>query len=235
MPSAKGCFPTDQFSPSWMRKDNTMVRFIALVLLPSRIPLNLSPSSSIIENIKESCTGYAYFFFDSRNSDQTLIRYENLMLSLLSQAAYRLGKIPDALRDMYKSHGSGREHPSLKSLRDTLQRVINEYDNFYIMIDSLDECGDRVELLDWIHFFSSSKMERCHLLFTSRLEPDIIGRLSSVTRIKPVNIEGLAIRRDISEFVDKRLLLIKTWNKMTKELVKITLVDGADGMCACIP
>ena len=103
------------------------------------------------------------------------------------------------------------------------------------MIDSLDECGDRFELIDWIQSFANSDMERCHLLFTSRPEPEITSRLSSIVRITLVNIQGLAIRRDISDFVDKRLLLIKTWNKMIKELVKTTLVDGADGMCACIP
>ncbi|KAF7980597.1 hypothetical protein HWV62_37362 [Athelia sp. TMB] len=187
-------------------------------------------SSSIIEDVKESCTGYAYFFFDNRNSDQALVRYENLLRSLLSQAAYRGGKIPDVLRDMYNSHGSGRERPSLKSLRDVFQQVINEYDRFYIMIDSLDECEDRFELLDWIQYFASSNMERVHLLFTSRLEPDITNRLSSIARIDLVNIQGLIIRGDISDFVDKRLLLIKTWNKPTKELVKTTLVDKADGM-----
>ena len=156
------------------------------------------------------------------------------MRSLLSQAAYRRDGIPGVLWDLYKLHGSGRERPSLKSLRDTLQRVIDEYDDFYIMIDSLDECGDRFELLNWIQSFASSNMDRVHLLFTSRLEPEITSRLSSVTRIKPVKIQGLAVCRDISDFVDKRLLSIKTWNKVIKELVKSTLVDRADGMCACI-
>lgn len=156
------------------------------------------------------------------------------MRSLLSQAAYRYRKIPEVLRDLYQSHGSGRESPSIKSLRDTPQRVINDYDHFYIMIDSVDECGDRAELLDWIQSFASGNVERVHLLFTSRPEPDITNRLSFIARIIWVNIQGQTVRRDIADFVDKRLLLMSKWNKVLKELVKTTLVDGADGMCACI-
>ncbi|KAF7985889.1 hypothetical protein HWV62_43772 [Athelia sp. TMB] len=145
-------------------------------------------------------------------------------------APYRHGKIPEVLRDMYQSHGSGRESPSIKSLRDTLQRVVNDYDHFYIMIDSVDECGDRAELLDWIQSFASGNVERIHLLFTSRPEPDITNRLSLITHIRLVNIQGQTVRRDIADFVDKRLLLLSKWNKVLKELVKTTLVDGADGM-----
>lgn len=129
------------------------------------------------------------------------------MRSLLSQAAYRCGGIPTALSDVYRAHGNGREHPSLSCLRETLERVLQEYDHFYIVIDSLDECGDRLELLAWISSMASWKSNRLHLLLTSRPEADIMDNLSTVA--------GLSYVR---------------WNEETLSIIETPLIDDNGGI-----
>ena len=192
-------------------------------------------SSSIIEEIKKLCasrslSGYAYFFFDSRNSDEALLRYKNLLRSLLAQAAFCCGGIPAVLLDMYHAHGKGRQDPSISSLCEALQRVIEGFDHFYIMIDSLDECKDRLELLQFIKSLSNSNVDKLHLLLTSRPEPEIVDRLSLLAHVHPIQIQGSAVHRDIAAFLDERLSLISGWNEEIISLVGATLIDGADGM-----
>ncbi|KAF7981790.1 hypothetical protein HWV62_31881 [Athelia sp. TMB] len=191
--------------------------------------------SSIIEHIQGLCnsnslSGYAYFFFDSRDSNQALTRYENLLKSVVSQLGYRCGGVPAALRDMYRAHGSGREHPSIKSLYDTLQIVVEGFDHFYIIVDSLDECGDRLELLGCIRALASWNSKRLHILFTSRPEPDIERQLSLLPPIDHLRIDGKMSRIDIMIYLDQRLLSMNRWDEKTSHLIKTTLAERADGM-----
>ncbi|KAF7980620.1 hypothetical protein HWV62_37408 [Athelia sp. TMB] len=191
--------------------------------------------SSIIENVQDYCkshplSGYAYFFFDSRNSDQGLLRYEKLLRSILSQIAYRCGGIPDVLREMFYLHGKGREAPSLKSLCETIQRAVEGFDHFYIIIDSLDECEDRMELLDWLRSLESRNQDRLHLMFTSRPETSIVSRLSLISRLQRVHIQGSDVDKDIASYIDERISLVNSWSDKIKSQVKTTLMGGADGM-----
>lgn len=73
--------------------------------------------------------------------------------------------------------------------------MIQEYDHFYIVIDSLDECGDRLELLAWIRSMASWKSNWLHLLLTSRLETDIMDNLNTVSGLAYVrwNEENIRI------------------------------------------
>lgn len=172
----------------------------------------------------------AYFFFDSRNADKGLLLYENLLRSLLSQLSYRYGKIPGAVKDAYEAHSNGREQPSIKSLEHTLRLVIEGFNDVYIMIDSLDECGDRTELLRWIKAMASGNSQGLHILITSRPEPYITSRLELISSIQYVHIQGLALDQDIVIYLDERLSVINRWGEKTRALIKDTLTGGADGM-----
>lgn len=124
--------------------------------------------------------GYAYFYFDSRNADDDLVSFEALLRSLLSQLSHRCGGLPVALKDLYHDHGDGHARPSLESLSDALREIIAGFDRVYIVIDSLDECRDRFELVQWIQTMTGWNSDRLHLLFTSRPEPDIRKHIDSV-------------------------------------------------------
>lgn len=173
--------------------------------------------------------GYAYFFFDSRNADQGLVTFENLLRSLLSQLSSRCGGIPAALTTMYHAHGDGRAQPSLEALSSALRRVIAGFDAVYIMVDSLDECGDRAELLRWIQAAADWNSDKLHLLFTSRREPDIRSRLDGVARACRVMIDGES-QNDIWLYLDAQLGPIG-WDEKTRSLVRSTVGGRADGMC----
>ncbi|KAF7976850.1 hypothetical protein HWV62_5558 [Athelia sp. TMB] len=191
--------------------------------------------SLIIESVREFCdprplSAYAYFFFDNRNSDTGLVLFENLLRSLLSQLSSRSGGIPSPVKELYEKHGNGRERSSLKCLQETLESVIAEFDDVYIMIDSLDECGERVELLHWIKAMAAWNSTKLHLLFTSRPEPDIVNHLVPIARLISAHFGALASARDIELYIDSRLRLNHIWDDTIKSLIKETLIAGANGM-----
>ncbi|KAF7977924.1 hypothetical protein HWV62_1983 [Athelia sp. TMB] len=191
--------------------------------------------SLIIEEVKELCvsrplSGCAYFFFDGRSSDQALLLFDNCLLSILSQLARCTGGIPGALKDMYRAHGDGYDRPSPKSLRQTLRRVIAGFDHVYIMIDSLDECRDRDELLQWINEMAEQTDRKLHLLFTSRREPAIVKNLGFIGRLREILMKGSLINNDISRYLDSKLFPTDGRDEETRGLIKSELAKNAEGV-----
>lgn len=131
---------------------------------------------------------------------------------------------------MYQSHGKGRETPSIQALEETLRQVMVAFDDVYIMVNSLDECGDRIELLQWIQTVARSNSEKWHILVTSRSEPDITSYLELIDNIYRIRLHGSVLDIDISIFLDHRLSLISHWSEEIRNMVKRTLMSGADGM-----
>ena len=136
------------------------------------------------------------------------------------------------MKELYEKHGNGRERSSLKCLQETLENVIAGFDDVYIMIDSLDECGERIELLHWIKAMAARNSTKLHLLFTSRPEPDIVNHLMSIARLISAHFDALASASDIELYIDSRLRLNHVWDDTIKCLIKETLIAGANGMYA---
>lgn len=158
--------------------------------------------------------------------------FENFLRSLLSQLSYRCRGIPAALEEVYHVHGDGRAQPSLESLNSTLQCIIEGFDDVYIMVDSLDECGDRAELLQWIQTVASWNSDKVHFLFTSRPEQDIRRELDIIARVCRVIIDGES-QKDILLYLDEQLRPVN-WDEKTRALVKSTVGGRADGMCVLV-
>ncbi|KAF7977922.1 hypothetical protein HWV62_1979 [Athelia sp. TMB] len=165
-----------------------------------------------------------------KNSDPGLLRVDNFLRSLLSQLAYRSGGIPSALKDMYRAHGNGREKPSVECLCQTVQLVIAGFDHVYIMIDSLDECGERDKLLQWIKHMASQTDQKLHLLFTSRPEPAIVENLGLIRRLQTISMKTTLIDSDILRYVNTKLSSNNSWNEETRGLIRSALAGRADGV-----
>lgn len=179
-------------------------------------------------------SGYVYFYFDSRSAKKGLSLYHNFVRSVLTQLVYRCNGIPAALQELYRKHGDGREQPSLAALHKTLQRIMEGFGHVYIVVDSLDKCGDRPELLRHLTTAKVWENPNLHLLFMSRPAPDIQTRLRQITRLKPVTIGTSVSRKDIETFLDTRLSRIEQWNQATRDAVKKRLMENPDGMYASI-
>lgn len=136
----------------------------------------------------EPLSAWAYFYFDSRSAEKGLSLYQNFVRSILAQLAYRCNGIPTPLQELYRKHGDGREQPSLAALHETLQRIMEGFNQVHIVVDSLDECGDRPELLRHLTTAKVWESPNLHLLLISRPEPNIQTRLERIPHFKSVTI-----------------------------------------------
>ncbi|KAF7983630.1 hypothetical protein HWV62_20564 [Athelia sp. TMB] len=195
--------------------------------------------SSAIHNVQAFCEmkplarGYAYFFFDGTRAQSDTLNYDNLTRSIITQLSDRCGDaMPSALVEMYSKCDSGNRQPLEAQLENTLSRILDIFDNTYIVIDSLDECVKKADVLDWIQSITSENAGRLHIMLTSRPEPEIIRGLQSLPGIRKIAIEGQVTAGDIGAYLDARLKVreMAHWDAHDKQKIKKTVSDGSDGM-----
>jgi hypothetical protein len=198
-------------------------------------------SSSIVKNIIDHCKlnqslACAYFFFDARDSQKALQLHENLIKSLILQFWDQCDGMPAPLVELYKECSKGHTQPSIDSLTNTLQLVLGAFDQAYIIIDSLDECTDRVQLLKWIGKIASWKEGRLHMLATSRQEQDIGDHLKSLNP-SALCISEESDNQDIRAYINWMLqtdVSLSRLEKETQDNIMETLMEGAQGMYASV-
>lgn len=100
----------------------------------------------------------------------------------------------------------------------------------YIVVDALDECSDRPELLRHVTTAKIWESPNLHLLLTSRPEPDIRVDLEQISHLKPFTIKVSMSYNDIEIYLDARLARIKRWSQGTRDTVKKKLMENVDGM-----
>ncbi|KAF7975998.1 hypothetical protein HWV62_7992 [Athelia sp. TMB] len=169
-----------------------------------------------------------YFFFDGRSEENQLSSYEGCLRSIIRQLWVRAGKIPDALREAYKTSTKA----TIGELEKTLQCIIENFTRVYIIIDGVDECSERNKLLRWIEKISSRKRGKLHMLLSSRAECDIEDRLLALPRSRRdvVRFSAKLSSSDIASYLDEKIADIPAWDQQTRVLIKGELLRGADGM-----
>ena len=144
------------------------------------------------------------------------------------QLTVQCSSIPDVL---VKLCGEGHQQPSVRSLMDVLLQILDGFQQVYIIIDSLDECSERVKLLDWIAGITGWKMGKLHLLVTSREERDIKHRME-LLGASSITVGGESVAGDIEKYVNQVLEddKWKIWDKHVLDQVKMKLMQDAGAM-----
>jgi hypothetical protein len=177
----------------------------------------------------------AYFFFDF--NDVKKQDPEAMVRSLLCQLSQQSIRIPAGLDALFSSCESGQRQPSIRALMDALQSMIQELPQIYIVLDALDECAQRVELMEMFETTVKWKEPNLHLLVTSRRERDIESSLQGC--VDPQNsicLQSEVVDKDIEHYVRQRLLVDKALSKWSKDIalrqeVETALMEGSKGMC----
>lgn len=198
------------------------------------------PSSSVIENViafcdqKPAARAYAYFFFDGTRALSETLNYDGLTRSIIMQLADRCGdRVPAALVQMYDACDRGHRQPSKAALEETLSRILKIFDSTYIVIDSLDECVTKGDLLAWLRSIAAGTTPgNIHLLLTSRPEPEVQHALTSLSNLQKVSIGDHCNAEDIDIYLDARLQAAEMdrWSQSEKQEIKKTLAKGSSGM-----
>lgn len=177
----------------------------------------------------------AYYFFDFKDTAKQDV--EGLLASLLMQVAGNFGSLPEPLLELFRRHQLRNPErptpPTTDELLGVLVGVLGLQMTIFIVIDALDECKQIELLMETLCAILDQSESNCRFLLTSRAEIEIQSRLRKQD-IKDLQIQSAAVDHDVAVYVrailqtDDRL---RAHRQGIKDLITITLTNGAKGMC----
>jgi hypothetical protein len=179
-------------------------------------------------------SAFAYFFFDGKDGQKGSQTVGSLIRSLIRQFSTAYGGVPTVLTKLYHSCHDGGAQPSVESLQATLLLILEAFNDVYIVLDALDECAERKDVLKWIKQMTSWRKNKLHLLATSRPEEEIAKDLRLLDP-DHVNIKQDLVSRDIERYINSILYdedLFGKWSDEISANIKNTVLESADGMYA---
>jgi hypothetical protein len=196
-------------------------------------------SSTVIEHLLQHyhddtriVTVYFYFAFnDIEKQDPEL-----MLRSLLCQFLQRSIVVPKGVDALFSSCDNGQRKPSGHNLLEVTQQAAQEFTQVFVVIDALDECTQRSELMDMLETVDGWQLDNLHLLITSRKERDIERSLNGyVMEENAICLQRDVVDPDIQRYVKKRLHDDKSlakWNKdaVVRQEIEAALMSGARGM-----
>lgn len=141
-------------------------------------------------------------------------------------------KTPEALQALYSRNYDGQQQPRNAALAEVLQSILEDSPGTFIILDALDECTDREELLELIRKIRGWKVGKVHVLATSRKEKDIEEALEPLVTSK-ICIQSTQVNGDIQLLIREQLHndpKLKKWPAKVQEEVEKTLMEWANGM-----
>lgn len=197
-------------------------------------------SSTVLQNVLRYCQDNpgkvtVYFFFDFHDMQKQ--DPEKMLRSLLCQLLQQSIKIPPSLDTLFSLCESGQRQPSMHGLLETLRLMIQELPQVYVLLDALDECVQRADLMDMLETIAGWQFQNLHLLVTSRRERDIENSLEVfVDGQHRICLQSALVDKDIQRYVRRRLSDDKRLRKWERDVaimrdIEATLMRGAKGMC----
>ncbi|CAN9092244.1 unnamed protein product [Alternaria alternata] len=196
-------------------------------------------SSTIIEHLLQYCHDdtsmvMAYFYFDFNDTQKQ--DPELMLRSLLCQLLESSVGILKGVDALFSSCENGKRQPLLHALLQVTKEAAQEFKHVYVVLDALDECAQRSELMDMLETVAGWQLDNLHLLMTSRKERDIESSLEEYIRDEDtVCLQRDVVDKDIRRYVQQRLRVDKglaKWNKdaSVRQEIEAALMRGARGM-----
>lgn len=195
--------------------------------------------STILEHILQSYAStphiaVLYFFFDFNDPDKQ--RHENMIRSLLGQISLHCVNLPPVLEELYSSCLNGERKPNFEAVLKTFHQLATAFKKTFIVLDALDECNHRSELLASIEELISWDDTDLRVLVTSRKEKDIEDSILPLTKDEArVRIQSALVDADICAYVHDQLQTnrkLQRWQRRPEVQMEIetTLMEKANGM-----
>ena len=158
-----------------------------------------------------------------------------MLRSLVLQISNSFVSIPDPLINLFNSCAEGRIPPRTDDL-ENLFRTLVASANYYVVLDALDECESREDLLNFLARFMTDKILSLNVIVTSRKLREIDDFFHQyLTDESQISIQNDQVDRDIGSFVQGKLQhdrRLRRWldRPREQEEIKRRLMDKSAGM-----
>jgi hypothetical protein len=173
----------------------------------------------------------SYFYFDHKDISKRDSRkaIETLIVSMSRQSPAALAYVED-ISKKYREFKSQCTFPTLCTI---LKKCLEFQQRNFIILDALDECNDREELLHFLVELSKSESSSMNLLMSSRRETDIqrqLDHLPQITLAEASNAHDidLYIQSRLQEMINGKKLKLRDPN-LQEEIFRC-LTSRANGM-----
>ena len=170
--------------------------------------------------------GVAIHYLRHNDADKSM---SNILGSVIRQLAQGLQNIPNPLIELYQRHAEKGTTPSFGEFKDVFLAVVDEFDEFYLVIDGLDECEEQLrwDLIDEL----MPLKPKLRLLITSRYIETIAEELAELDQFEIKANPG-----DIELFIDHQLQrnrhlrsMVQRSQKLRQD-IKETIIKTAENM-----
>ncbi|PSN62572.1 hypothetical protein BS50DRAFT_122517 [Corynespora cassiicola Philippines] len=194
-------------------------------------------SSTVLEDIREYTKddpgkALAYFYFDF--NDQKKQDPEEMVRALVSYLLQQCVRVLPGLDKQFSSHRNRQEKLSLEILLGVLRELIDDFPSTYLVIDALDECGNRRQLMKILKTIFQWQAPGLHVILTSRREADISHTLEGIVdKDSILCIQTGAVDHDIGLYVRQQLeddQSLQKWKPDDKKLIETALTERSSGM-----
>jgi hypothetical protein len=161
-------------------------------------------SSTISDHLaqKEGCV-MLQFFFDFTNSQKQKV--DGMLRSMVFQLYNSSSVSQKYLNNLFESCGDGANQSDTEQLSRVLKDMLGACKNSFILLDALDECSDRSQLLKWLEAFIPG-ISQAQVILTGRPEDGFKRSLHScVGEANCVSLNEEVVNDDIRSYVKCRL------------------------------
>lgn len=179
------------------------------------------------------------FFFDFRDKDKQYL--DSLLRSLAFQLYSQCADARKDLDTLFTLCDDGQKQPATVSLSRTVHGMMHYPKKLRIILDALDECLTRGELLNWMKALADPDLTHVHVVATSRREEELESSLSGwIQNENRIPIDRYSVNEDIRSYVKARLQksedFQRRWASKPSVLEEIESAIGekADGMLVAV-
>jgi hypothetical protein len=136
------------------------------------------------------------------------------------------------LKALYLQNLGGEHQPNVEGLMATLKDIIGGFEHVYVVVDALDECRDREQLLALVEEIMDWKIGELHILVTSRAEQNIAECIGPLITAQ-IDLHSTLVNTDIRIHLHERLrndVKLKRWPAKVHNQIELALMEGAQGM-----
>ena len=154
------------------------------------------------------------------------------MRSLVTQLSRQSLESSKKLEALYSQFEKGHEEPNVERLVKLMRRVLEEFEETYLVIDALDECTEIPEVISFLDEMRNWGFQNIHILITSRRERVIEEGLRLLITER-VSIQNALVDGDIKLLIHERLRSdreLSRWSETLKAEIEKTLYEGSKGM-----